>query len=74
LNTFRKALQILNDRNRDVEFLALGSNDAPLKDKYGISWQIVPTFVGEKSKAKGTKETFQIPAEAGPGPLVLSQM
>jgi predicted 3-demethylubiquinone-9 3-methyltransferase (glyoxalase superfamily) len=28
-----------------------------LKDKYGISWQIVPTFVGEMLKAKETDKT-----------------
>jgi predicted 3-demethylubiquinone-9 3-methyltransferase (glyoxalase superfamily) len=31
-----------------------------LKDKYGISWQIVPTFVGEMLKAKDTDKTHRM--------------
>ena len=30
------------------------------KDKYGISWQIVPTFVGEMLKAKETDKTHRM--------------
>jgi predicted 3-demethylubiquinone-9 3-methyltransferase (glyoxalase superfamily) len=31
-----------------------------LKDKYGISWQIVPTFVGEMLKVKDTDKTHRM--------------
>ena len=31
-----------------------------LKDKYDISWQIVPTFVGELLKAKETDKTHRM--------------
>jgi predicted 3-demethylubiquinone-9 3-methyltransferase (glyoxalase superfamily) len=31
-----------------------------LKDKYGISWQIVPMFVGELLKAKETDKTHRM--------------